>query len=387
MKQKITNALVKGCTWKGQNLIIRDTDLPGFFLSVGKQKKSFKVQFDIVSKGCRRSIRRTIGDAANLDPESARKEAAQIIRNFNEISQPKQSAVEQATLAEFLEGVVKKERLRSGKKHLSEQVRRLRRWMPEYACLPLHKLTDGKVDEMLSSVVANFGRNTGHSAIRLLFFLREHDQDGALSHLDLDRLQLTLDGARSGYSSQNILNLEALPDWFRRLENLPNPFRRGMHLFGLYSGLRPSLLTRLEKSWFKPSAHAILVPSWATHNGRSFVCFLSVEQEAILRDVLQLQAGFKVTSKLLFPPKPWSNRQTYAITRERTMPGLTGSVLRNTYREAALHAQVSEEVTKVLTGGVANLKNPSIRSLVQKEKLQGAQKRTSDLITEYLSGK
>jgi hypothetical protein len=59
--------------------IVRDAELAGFFIMVGKQKKTFMVQADLRTKTSRRSLRVKIGVAGGMTAQKARAVAAEVL--------------------------------------------------------------------------------------------------------------------------------------------------------------------------------------------------------------------------------------------------------------------------------------------------------------------
>ena len=59
--------------------IVRDEELPGFFVLVGKTTKTFMVQGDLRADGRRQSIRVKVGEVGRLQTREARAKAKRIL--------------------------------------------------------------------------------------------------------------------------------------------------------------------------------------------------------------------------------------------------------------------------------------------------------------------
>ena len=59
--------------------IVRDADLPGFFLVVGRRAKTFTVQYDIRELGGRSTRRRSIGRFGQVSAREARAAAMRLL--------------------------------------------------------------------------------------------------------------------------------------------------------------------------------------------------------------------------------------------------------------------------------------------------------------------
>src|SRR5258708_24687882 len=59
--------------------IIRDTELPGFFVMIGKRTKTFMAQGDLRVNGKRRSIRIKVGEVGEIKTREARAKAKELL--------------------------------------------------------------------------------------------------------------------------------------------------------------------------------------------------------------------------------------------------------------------------------------------------------------------
>ena len=69
--------------------VIRDDDLPGFFLLIGKRSKSFMVQGDLWEGGKRRTLRVKIGDVGKVQTREARAKAKVLLGSISDGIDPR----------------------------------------------------------------------------------------------------------------------------------------------------------------------------------------------------------------------------------------------------------------------------------------------------------
>jgi Arm domain-containing DNA-binding protein len=76
---------------KGQH-VIRDTELPGFFLLIGKRRKTFMAQGDLRANGRRKSVRVKIGEVGRIKTREARAKAKAILGSIGKGVDPRPTA-------------------------------------------------------------------------------------------------------------------------------------------------------------------------------------------------------------------------------------------------------------------------------------------------------
>src|SRR3954470_15224710 len=59
----------------GGQYLARDTELAGFFVLIGKQKKTYTIQGDLRRDGLRKSVRLAVGHAGEINAREARAKA------------------------------------------------------------------------------------------------------------------------------------------------------------------------------------------------------------------------------------------------------------------------------------------------------------------------
>ena len=128
---------------------------------------------------------------------------------------------------------------------------------------------------------------------------------------------------------------EDLPDWWAKVQALPNPLRRDMHTLGLLSGLRPGTLVSLRRDWVRTADRAISIPRMKS--GRSFDLPLSGRMVEVVERILVTGAVLFPKSEWLFPTRSSKTGEVIAtqVWKEKALPSDTGHILRHTYRTVA----------------------------------------------------
>jgi integrase len=87
-------------------------------------------------------------------------------------------------------------------------------------------------------------------------------------------------------ASNRVIMPDDLPDWWEKIQALPNPLRRAMHELGISSGLRPSSLVSLRREWVQPADHTIRIPKMKS--GRRFDLPLSKPMIEVVQRALDI---------------------------------------------------------------------------------------------------
>ena len=188
-------------------------------------------------------------------------------------------------------------------------------------------------------------------------------------------------------SSNRVLMPDELPDWWRRLQELPNPLRRTMHTLGLFSGLRPGTLVSIQREWLRLEERAISIPRMKS--GEPFDLPLSNYMVGLIREALE-------RGDLLYPGTPWlfptRNKQgqvnATSTWKERMLPSETGHILRHTYRTMAQRVGIDKiDARLLLDHKVPGIDGVYIHEKALFDRLMASQEQMSAAILKLLSGK
>lgn len=231
----ITNAAVSKLPFaKTGQYLVRDKQLPGFFVVVGKRTKTYTVQYDTTTLGKRQTRRRGLGRFPELGAKDARRQAM--------IALGHQAGAEDALSlreghAQYKRAAVAKKRSERTIQQLDDCVNRL---LAGWLDVSLAELADNpsavaEEHERITRDHGPYAANRAMAALRAIYnFAHKRDRS-------LPEVNPTVDVIFNPEHRRNTgMSLRQLTGWFKRLEALSNPVRRELHLFMLLSGLRPS---------------------------------------------------------------------------------------------------------------------------------------------------
>jgi integrase len=348
--------------------LARDTELKGFFVVVGKRRRTFTVQGDLRSAGKRASsIRVSIGDTREMSTRTARATAKDYLAQISRGQHPKaaqQNGVSGAsesaegtatstdvTLRQAWQRYLAAHLLRKGRseKTISSYRDHVERIFAEWLDTPLHALaTDpARVAKKHDDVTKENGPYIANGSMRTLRAIYKHARktnkklpsDNPADAVDWNEEKRRDTGMGAG----------DLKGWFLQLAALENPVRREFHLFMLLSGSRPTALQEIKPSHIDFQRRTLHVPKPKGGTKRAFDIPLSREMIRCLirtirfgREMYPAQA-----TGWVFPADSASGH--LAETKEgRDELSKWGNDLRQTFRTIATVAGVSEIDAKLL---------------------------------------
>ena len=258
--RKLTEAFVKALPL-GEPALVRDTKVTGLLLAVNKRSKTYKVQRDLWrgQRGRRqlvKTVRHTLGTTDELTLEQARLKAEDVIRQIKLGIDPNEPLAEQKAegwtvdilFDEYAADMRKRE---CAERTIVDVLARRDRYLPDWKKLPLTSLTRSMVrakhkelSETRGKVTANHMMRDFRAAYNLA--LRIIDNPDLLPDNPVKAVTFNKERRKNA-----VIHPDDLPDWWEKIQALPNPLRRTMHEFGLFSGLRPGTLVALRRDWIK----------------------------------------------------------------------------------------------------------------------------------------
>jgi integrase len=347
--------------------LARDTELRGFFVVVGKRKRTFTVQGDLRKDGKRvSSVRVAIGDAQEMSTRTARATAKEYLAQISRGQHPNpsqdeprdsgESAEEKATPPEvtlkqawerYLEAhLVRKGRSEGTIAGYRDHVERI---FAAWLDTPLRELGEdpARVAKKHDEVTKENGPYIANGAMRTLRAIYNHARK-TNKKLPPDNPADAVDWNEEKRRDTG-MGLGDLKGWFAELAALDNPVRREFHLFTLLSGSRPTALQEIKPKHINFRKRTVNVPKPKGGSKRAFDIPLSREMVRCLvrairfgREMYPLQS-----TEWVFPADSESGH--IAETKEdRDELSKWGNDLRQTFRTIATAAGVSEFDAKLL---------------------------------------
>ncbi len=394
--RKLSEAFIKSLTYKDKPFLVRDTVIKGFMIAVNKHTKSYKVQRDLWTgeRGRRRkvkTVRHTLGTTEELSLDDARTLAMQIIAQIKQGIDPNSPSsfpgASTWTVEEMFGEYVADLRTRDCAERTIADVFGLQnRYLPDWKLIPISQITRSMARERHRYITTKHGKSAANHALRLFhaaYNLALRVVDDADSLRDNPVKAVTFNKERA---SNRVLMPDELPDWWAKIQALPNPLRRTMHTLGLFSGLRPGTLASLQREWLRLEDSAISIPKMKS--GEPFDLPLSKYMVELVQEALQL-------GDMLFPEAPWlfptrnKQGQVKATTTwsERTLPSQTGHILRHTYRTIAQRVGIDKiDARLLLDHKVPGIDGVYIHERALFDKLLASQERMTAAILSLLSG-
>ncbi len=332
--------------------------IKGLMIAVNKHSKSYKVQRDlwVGQRGRRRkvkTVRHTLGTTLELTLDDARTRAMEVIAQIKQGVDPNAPAVAESraqmwTVQQMFDEYAEDLRTREcAQRTILDVLAQRDRYLADWNTIPISEITRTMARERHRRISTQHGKAAANSAMRVFkaaynLALRVVDDVDLLPGNPVQAV--TFNRVRS---SNRVMMPDELPDWWRRIQELPNPLRRTMHTLGLFSGLRPGKLVSLQRDWLRLDERAISIPKMKS--GEPFDLPLSSYMVGLVHEAVG-------RGDVLYPGSPWlfptrnTQGQVKATTtwRERTLPGETGHILRHTYRTLAQRVGINKIDARLL---------------------------------------
>lgn len=348
--------------------LARDTELKGFFVVVGKRRRTFTVQGDLRQGGKRASsIRVSIGEASVISTRTARATAkeylAQISRGQHPKAEQRKAAEIEATITEGEPGsagislrqaweryrdahLVRKGRSERTIESYRDHVERIfEAWLDT----PLKDLglNPAQVAKKHDDVTKENGPYIANGSMRTLRAVYNHARKTNKS-LPPDNPVDAIDW--NGEKRRDTgMGTNDLKGWFLELAALDNPIRREFHLFTLLSGCRPSAQQQIKPRHVDLRRRMVHIPRPKGGAKRAFDIPLSREMILCLVRVMRFGRTMypSQAAEWLFPSDSASGHLTEQ-KEDRSQLSKWGNDLRQSFRTVATAAGVSEFDAKLL---------------------------------------
>jgi hypothetical protein len=332
--------------------VVRDQELKGFYLLVGKRRRTYMVQGDLRRNGRRvATLKLSIGDAAETTLREAKSLAKSYLVEIGRGKHPK--AKGDPRLAEngsitltqawhrYREGHMR----RKGRSERTIESYRdhVERLMKGWLDTPITDLAEDPagVADLHDRISKQNGPVLANLCMRTLRAIYNHARK---RHRELPAYNPT-DAVdwNPEHRRSTAMGLPDLPTWFAQLEQLSNPVRREFHLFTLLSGSRPAALRNARLEHLDLCRRVLHLPNPKGGAQRAFDIPLS--RQMILCLVRAIRA-----SRVMYPIQslqwifPSDSEKGYMREQKEPRNRLSkwGNDLRQSYRTIAAAAGVSE---------------------------------------------
>ncbi|SFO22338.1 protein of unknown function [Roseovarius lutimaris] len=358
MKTHLTETLIKNSHWTGKETRLVDETLPGFYVAINKQSKTYKVKADlwVGTPGQRkkvRSINQAFSGTQELSLREARTKASVYLAQIKSGSDPfRKVETYDYTVGKILEIFILS-RIEKGRRPATIQgYEKMARY---YLKSILHESASGyelhKAYEFHKKITKKHGATSADKAIKLLSsayrHIRPRTPSGTIDHNPFEGFEYNNPKRTPGYT----MTLMELPNWYGQVELIKNPIRKGFHLSLLFSGMRKLTASQLEHDWVDTEKCCINIPCEAMKNDEE----LTLPASDQLLEILQTASR---NSRRMYPRSPWifptigsdGNVKPIQVAREKILGNRTGHVLRRTYRTAAALPGIADRNGDLLIG-------------------------------------
>jgi integrase len=340
--------------------IIRDTELPGFFVIIGKRTKTFMSQGDLRVNGKRQSIRIKIGEVGEIKTREARAKAKELLGSIAKGVDPRPKAQSssdaqengitstgtkgptlRAAWARYRDSHLKRKGRSEGTiENVRDHVERL---MADWLDQPMSVLGNDPsvVAARHEKITAENGPYIANGCMRSLRAIYNHARKTARS-LPAENPVIAVDW-NSEKRRNTALSLSELARWAEELRTLENLIRREFHLLLLLSGSRPDALKRAKVKHVNFESRILHIPKPKGGEVKAFDIPLSRAMIRCLVRVIRL-------GRVLYPAQaqewlfPAESDSGHLVEHKEDRATLSkwGNDLRQTYRTVAQTAGIAD---------------------------------------------
>lgn len=327
--------------------------LRGFFVAVGKRKKTFTVQCDVRDDlGRRRTKKVAIGTFPDISVKSARAIAKATLGAL-QVSGKFEEKRKEWTLGEAWEHMRDFELPRKGSRPRTvdgyEKI--IHTLMKDWMTVPLRKFADKPhlVEERHHKITRDHGPYSANGygrTFRRLYRYAQAKLDRTLPLVQWSQV-ITWNHEKRDHSG---MGEGDLPGWFAQLAALRNPVRREFHLFTLLSGSRPEALSKARWEDLDVRRRALRIPEPKGGERRAFAIPLSRE---MFKSLIRVRRAGRIiaprqSGEFIFPSPDSKTGHLVEWKEDRATLSKWGKQLRQSYVIAAESLDISERTLKRL---------------------------------------
>jgi len=346
-------------TTSGQQLV-RDAELSGFFVLVGKRRRTFMVQADLRASGKRQSIRVKVGDVGQLKTREARGRAKTLLgliangvdprakssthADGEQVSTNGSGASDptlRAAWTRYRDAHLRRKGRSEGTiENFRDHVERL---MADWLDEPLSMLGEDPSLVALrhEKITAQNGPYIANGCMRSLRAIYNHARKTARS-LPAENPVMAVDW-NSERRRNTALGLGELAAWIGELAVFENPVRREFHLFLLLSGSRPDALKHAMVKHISFRSRILHIPKPKGGEEKAFDIPLSRAMIRCLVRVMRIgRVLYPAQAKEWLFPADSDSGHLVEHKEDRAKLAKWGNDLRQTYRTVAQIAGIGD---------------------------------------------
>ena len=395
-REILTDKLIAGLPFaKEKQFKVRDADLAGFFLLVGKTRKSFLVQGEYWRNGVREfAAQIKVGEFDDLTTREARRKARDVLGSIARGQRPGETLrtpgrAGPITLRQAWERYRDAHMMRKGRSAgtIANYQDHMERLFEDWLDKPIARL--GRYPKLVldrhEKITEENGPYIANGSMRSLRAVYNHARK---SNPDLPVVNpvTAIDWNREQRRNTG-MGLQDTRQWLIELFGLENPVRREFHLLTLLSGSRPTALKSVRIQDIDLRRRVVHIPSPKGGEKRAFDIPLS--RAMILCIIRAIRVGRMTHPQQavwLFP----ADSETGHLEEhkeERDVLSKWGNDLRQTYRTLAQAAGVSDlDVHLLMNHSLPGVNAGYItRDQLLRDHLRKQQQRISDVITKAVT--
>jgi hypothetical protein len=328
---------------------VRDSELPGFFVLIGKRRKSFMAQGEFWRDGVREFTAQVkLGDVDEMTTREARGKAKEALGAITRGQRPGEAAKTKTgsiTLGQAWERYRDAHMKRKGRNGGTIENYRdhMERLFEDWLDKPLARLgrQPSLVVERHDKITKENGPYIANGSMRSLRAVYNHARK---SNTDLppvnpvSAIDWNKEHRRKSGMGPNDVN-----GWLRELCAMDNPLRREFHLFTLLSGSRPTALKNVRMEHVDLRQRMIHIPRPKGGEEKAFDIPLSRPMiRCIIRAIRWGRMTYSVQAQSWLFPADSETGHLVEHKEERSVLSKWGNDLRQRYRTLAQAAGVSE---------------------------------------------
>lgn len=375
---------------------VRDTELPGFFVLVGKKKKTFMAQGEFWRDGVREfAAQAKLGECGDVTTREARSKAKVEIGSIARGERPGEEQKTRpgaVTLRKAWDRYRDGHMIRKGRdaRTIENYRDHMERLFEDWLDKPLAKLgrQPRLVAERHDKISEENGPYIANGAMRSLRAVYNHARK---TNPDLPPVNpVTAIDWNTEQRRDTGMGTGNMMPWFAELAALTNPVRREFHLMTLLSGSRPTALKNVRIEHLDFRSRLLHIPKPKGGVKKAFDIPLS---RPMIRCILRAIR----TSRILYPDQaefwlfPADSDSGHLIEHkeERDVLSKWGNDLRQSYRTLAQAAGVSElDIHLLMNHSLPGVNAGYItRDSLLRDHLRKQQERISKIIVDSVRGK